>query len=257
MEVRSQLGEGTTFQFHIRARCSDKIAIVSEAPDRPIRHLAPDQPQYRILAVDDVRESRLLLSNLLEAIGFAVREAANGQEAVELWEQWEPHLILMDMRMPVMDGYAATRQIKSHLKGQATVVVALTASAFEENRSIVLSAGCDDFVRKPFREDVLLEKIGQHLGVRYVYEEPAGEEAAAAADPAPDSDTIESLLLQMPEEWIEQLKAEALKGSDDRIFQLIADIPDDRRPLAQLLEEWTTDFRFDRIIEFIEQRHHE
>jgi CheY-like chemotaxis protein len=100
-----------------------------------------------------------------------VREAENGQQAVALWDSWQPHLILMDMRMPVMDGYEATKRIKFHLKGQATVIIALTASAFEEDRTMILSAGCDDFVRKPFQEEVLLEKIATHLGVRYVYEE--------------------------------------------------------------------------------------
>ncbi|HCF29323.1 MAG TPA: hybrid sensor histidine kinase/response regulator, partial [Cyanobacteria bacterium UBA11049] len=76
----------------------------------------------------------------------------------------------MDMRMPVMNGYEATQRIKSHVKGQATAILALTASTFEEERAIVLSAGCDDFVRKPFQENVLFEKMTQYLGVRYIYE---------------------------------------------------------------------------------------
>ena len=80
------------------------------------------------------------------------REAENGVEAIAIWEEWQPHLIWMDMRMPVMDGYEATRQIKSHLKGQATVIIALTASALEEEKTIILSSGCDDFVRKPFQQ---------------------------------------------------------------------------------------------------------
>jgi CheY-like chemotaxis protein len=140
--------------------------------------LESGQPQYRILVVDDRLESRVLLVKLLTSVGFEVLEAVNGQEAIELWSSWEPHLIWMDMRMPVMDGYEATKRIKADLKGQATAIVALTASAFEEERSVVLSAGCDDFVRKPFRESVIFEKMAQHLGVRYIYAESASSTSA-------------------------------------------------------------------------------
>ena len=138
---------------------------------RRVVGLEPGQPEYRILAVDDRLESRLLLVKMLSSLGFAVEEAENGVQAVEMWSSWEPHLIWMDMRMPVMDGYEATKQIKAHLKGQATVIIALTASAFDEERSVILSAGCDDFVAKPFREQVILEKMAKYLGVRYVYDQ--------------------------------------------------------------------------------------
>ena len=92
--------------------------------------------------------------------------------AIALWEEWSPHLIWMDMRMPVMDGYEATRRIKAHLQGQATVIIALTAIAFDEARVVCLSAGCDDFVSKPIQEQVVLDKLTQHLGVQYLYGAP-------------------------------------------------------------------------------------
>jgi CheY-like chemotaxis protein len=76
----------------------------------------------------------------------------------------------MDMRIPVINGYEATKQIKLTTKGQATVIIALIASTLEEERAVALLSGCDDFVRKPFREQIILEKIAQHLGVSYLYE---------------------------------------------------------------------------------------
>ena len=88
-----------------------------------------------------------------------------------MWERWEPHLIWMDMRMPVMDGYEATRRIKATTRGQATVIIALTATAFEEDREQILLEGCDDFVRKPFRKDEIYDMLAKHLGVRFLYEE--------------------------------------------------------------------------------------
>ena len=155
ISASSQLGVGTTFKFQI---------VVEPPLDRELQHqqsikkvigLEPNQSTYRILVVDDRWENRQIVLKLLEPIGFEVKEAINGSEAIKIWQHWQPHLIWMDMRMPVMNGYEATERIKSHFKGQATYIIALTASTFEEERAIVLSAGCDDFVRKPFREEVL------------------------------------------------------------------------------------------------------
>jgi CheY-like chemotaxis protein len=120
--------------------------------------LAPDQRAadgrpYRLLVVEDKETNRRLLVKLLESVGFEVQEAANGQQALEVWARWQPHLIWMDMRMPLMDGHEATQQIKATPQGQATVIIALTATAFEEDREQVLLEGCDGFVRKPFRTD--------------------------------------------------------------------------------------------------------
>ena len=86
------------------------------------------QSSFRLLIVDDKVVNRQLMVKFLEPYGFELREAVNGKEAVDVWDEWEPHLIWMDMRMPIMDGYAATRSIKSTTRGQATVIVALTAS---------------------------------------------------------------------------------------------------------------------------------
>lgn len=165
------VGNAVNFDFEISL--GSTVEIQTPQLTRRVIGLEAGQPEYRILVVDDRFESRLLLVKLLASLGFLVRSAENGQEAVDLWNAFEPHLIWMDMRMPVMDGYEATKSIKADLKGRATVIIALTASAFEEERHLVLSAGCDDFVRKPFREQVIFEKMAQYLGVRYIYEEPA------------------------------------------------------------------------------------
>jgi CheY-like chemotaxis protein len=115
--------------------------------------------------IEDNQANRQLLVQLLESVGFQVQEAENGQEGIIIWETWQPHLIWMDMRMPVMDGYEATKYIKSTTKGSATAVIALTASVLEEEKAIILSAGCDDFVRKPFNEQTIFDVLSKHLGV--------------------------------------------------------------------------------------------
>ncbi len=125
--------------------------------------------RYKILIVDDRSTNRFLLIKLLQPLGFELKEATNGKEAVKTWEEWQPHLIGMDMRMPVMDGYEATQIIKGTTKGNSTAIIALTASGLEEQKAIILSAGCDYFVRKPFREATIFETMQKHLGVEYIY----------------------------------------------------------------------------------------
>jgi CheY-like chemotaxis protein len=110
---------------------------------------------------------------MLEPLGFELREAVNGEEAVALCEQWHPHLILMDIRMPVMDGQEATRRIKAGDAGAQTRIVAITAHALEEERKEILAAGCDDFIRKPYAEAELMDALARHLGVHFIYEEEA------------------------------------------------------------------------------------
>jgi signal transduction histidine kinase/CheY-like chemotaxis protein len=245
--VSSQLGKGTIFRFHIKAQWSAAEKIKEDKPRRRVIGLQPNQPEYRILAVDDRWENRQLLLKLLQPVGFALREASNGQETVEIWQQWQPHLIWMDMRMPVMNGYEATQQIKSNLRGQATVVIALTASTLEEEKAVVLSAGCDDFVRKPFREEIIFEKIAQHLGVRYLYEEIAdsGEEKV-------DRLTAEDLRI-MPEQWLGELVEAAASIDSQLIAQLLSQIPEEHQSLSKAIQKEVDEFDFERIMNLAQE----
>ncbi|MCL1465209.1 hybrid sensor histidine kinase/response regulator [Argonema galeatum] len=176
--VSSEVGKGTIFKFDIAIAQVDATDIKSKQSPRRVIALEPNQPSYRILIVDDRWENRHLLYKMLQPLGFDLQEASNGLEAIEIWSSWRPHLIWMDMRMPVMDGYEATKHIKTHTKGQATAIIALTASVFEEEKAVVLSAGCDDFLRKPFREADIFEVMHKHLGVHYIYDEPTDSVAS-------------------------------------------------------------------------------
>ncbi|HSF74430.1 MAG TPA: response regulator, partial [Microcoleus sp.] len=183
-------------------------------------------------------------------------------QAVEMWSSWEPHLIWMDMRMPVMDGYEATKQIKAHLKGQATVIIALTASAFDEERSLILSAGCDDFVAKPFREQVILEKMAKYLGVRYVYDREASlsSDAAVSAEVSTVTETADlaftlntSFLEAMPAEWVDELYSAADAVDNEEIFRLLLSIPPINASFGSAIADLANNFRCDRIIDLIEE----
>lgn len=167
----SEKGKGSTFRLEIPV----KEAEVSDFQEKPrIRRvvgLEPGREVPRILVAEDVIESRTLLVRLLEEVGFQVREAVNGRQAVEMTHGWRPHFIWMDIRMPVMDGLEAARRIKATEAGRSTIVAAVTAHALEEEKGVILEAGCDDFVRKPYREQEIFEVMAKHLGLEYRYED--------------------------------------------------------------------------------------
>ncbi|MBF2098440.1 MAG: response regulator, partial [Gloeomargaritaceae cyanobacterium C42_A2020_066] len=174
-----------------------------------------------------------------------VRTAINGQEALDRWEDWEPHLIWMDMRMPVMDGFTATRRIKATDRGQATVVIALSGSVFEQERLAVSEAGCDDFVFKPFKEAILFDKMAQYLGVTYRYETEASSAAAPVADA---QDLPATALADAPPDWLTQLHSAALRVNQKRVLELITTAPSLNPEVTAGLTHLAQHLRFDKIV---------
>jgi len=153
----------------------------------------------------------------------------------------------MDMRMPVMDGYEATRKIKATIKGQATAVIALTASTLEEEKSIVLSAGCDDFLRKPFRESDIFDLMTKHIGVRYVYE---------AEEETPDSAVKETALTPesfaaLPEALLNRLEEGAKTLDMGLVENLIEEVREYNPSVAQGLSDLANAFQYPKISELI------
>ena len=244
--VESQLGKGTTFNFSIQAQLG-KATSNEDADVRRVIAIAPNQPTYKLLAVDDKAINRQLLVRLLAPLGFEIKEASNGQEAIALWDEWEPHLIWMDMRMPVMDGYEATRYIKSTTKGNATAVIALTASVLEEEKAIVLSAGCDDFVCKPFKEHTIFAILTKHLGVKYIYEQSFPKDNSVRVEPVLTSTD----LAVMSDQWRSQLCEAALEADSNRVKKLIQEIPNQESHLVKVLKKHTGHYKFDEIVELL------
>ena len=172
ISVESEWGKGSKFFFDIRCQSSEMADVQSRAASRKILGLAPGQRSPRVLVVEDKHETRLFITEILEAAGFQVEQAENGHEAVMQFEANPPDLVLMDMRMPVMDGYQAIQRIKSLESGKTIPIIAVTASAFDEDRSKAVTAGADDFLGKPLQVEELFEKMRVHLGVAYTYAKP-------------------------------------------------------------------------------------
>jgi signal transduction histidine kinase/DNA-binding NarL/FixJ family response regulator len=248
--VKSILHQGTIFTFEIQASlaaATDEKPILSQ---RRIIGLETNQPTYRILVVEDATVNRKLLVKILEPLGFEVRTATNGQEGVALWESWSPHLILMDVIMPIMDGYEATQRIKQTSKSRKTVIIALTASAFDEQRDAIIRVGCDDFISKPFQREELLEKMAHHLRVRYVYE----EQLVPPLPPSPNPKTplTPEALAVMPVSWVIQLHQAALYADDELMRKLIKQIPVEHDALRQSLKGLIDNFRLEQLIDLTE-----
>ena len=247
LRVASQVGQGTTISFDISVTVIEEsqAPAPSDTTRRRVIGLEPGQPRYRILVVDDRWSARQLLVRLLRPMGFEVREASSGEEAIESCASWQPHLICMDLRMPIMDGREAALRIKATEQGQAIPIIALTASSFDEERAVILASGFDEFLRKPFHDADLFELIHKRLGARFVYEQPA---AAAPAVALPDA----AALAALPPERVMALKQALLELNPAAIDRAIEDIRSHDARSADSLSDWARDFRYGQLLRLIE-----
>jgi signal transduction histidine kinase/DNA-binding NarL/FixJ family response regulator len=257
LTVDSQPGQGSRFQFTVPLEAA---APPSNRPEAQLRSVAlrPGQRTYRILVADDDGDNRRLLVRLLQPLGFEVTEAADGLEAVDRCDRqgqdppFDPpfDLIFMDMRMPRLDGLTATITIKQRLGDRAPKIIAFTASAFDQERSRILAAGCDDFIRKPGREAVILQAIERLLGVEFEMG-PEATEPSSQADLAPPQ-VIQRLAL-LPPAVLNALGAALLEGNPAAIHPAIAAIAPLDPPLADQLIRQAEQLEYAQLMEQVEQ----
>ncbi len=197
LTLKSRVGTGSSFTLSLPVRTVQGVERPKSKTERSIAGLKTGGKTFRILIVDDVKENRDVLRAMLSPArtgrgappSFELREAENGEETLTIVDEWAPHIVLMDMRMPVMDGYEATRRIKGNDKTSGIPVIAVTASAFEDDRDSVLKAGVDRYIRKPFRAEELFETLGSVLALPFIYHEDATTAASddiKSASPAPE-----------------------------------------------------------------------
>lgn len=267
--VESQLEIGTSFKFEIPVGAVYAADIPEPQINLEVTGLEPNQPCYRILIVDDREDNRQLLVKMLSPLGFVLQQASNGSEAVEIWENWQPHLILMDVRMPVMDGYEATKEIRTRIQqreqkqqGKAPMsvcefespipkIIALTASTIEGRRSFALLVGCDDFISKPFRKNDIFNSLNQHLGVKYLYS--PSTYLMSRGDNLSNSPSIVALayLPALPAEWIEKMKQVIRNADFDLISRTIEEIRDAHREFSDILQGHLDNFDYQKILNLI------
>lgn len=247
LSVKSDLGKGSLFAFEIPVGDTTPETVAEGMPSRQIVGLAADQPQYRILIADDDRDGRILLKRILKGVGFDVREASDGRECCEVYAEWRPDFIWMDMRMPVMDGYAAVSRIRRSSGGNTVKIVALTASAFEEQRDDILGSGCDDVVIKPFESREIFAAMETHLGVRFQYATDARE-----LSPTGTATARSESLSRLPGDTLMQLM-QSVKGLDtEAAMALIDRIGGINAELAEVLRGHVRALDWDILLKAIE-----
>ena len=251
ISVKSQPGKGSTFLVELPVEPIDDPRTFSDASKQRVVGLATDQPAFKILIVEDDENSRIVLRQLLEQVGFRVTEATDGRQAVETFKLKQPDLIWMDIRLLGMDGMEAVRRIRDLERieddpKKHTPIIALTASVFEENKGQVLEAGCDGFVRKPFLEEEIFEKMAEYLEIVYIYEDLKQRDETKVDSTA----IIPSDFAEVSTEWLVKFRENAKKGNSEELLKMIGSMQEsfDTDKLTQMVKT----YQFKQIISLID-----
>jgi two-component system CheB/CheR fusion protein len=245
--VTSQLGKGSVFHL--------EVTLCQASPDRPnpehkprkVIGLRPGQGPYRVLIADDQENNRILLAEMLQMVGFETRQAATAEEAMPIFQSWRPHLILVEINMPVPPHYRARME-----RGSGTQMMAVTTSAFENDRVQILETGFAGYVRKPFKEDELFAAIADCLGAEYIYQPETGQDAAtenpASCDPGGDE------LSALPVEWLEKLEHAIISANLKQLVSLIDQYTPAMPHAAGHLRELAENYRYEKLLDLLRQR---
>ncbi len=286
IQVQSQLQQGTTFTVQLPVLPTEVVPGTAMGGDRPIVGFVPGHPHYRILVVDDQLENRSVLVRWLNQFDLDVQAADSGQEALQVWQDWRPHLIWMDIRMADLDGYAVTQRIRELEQQEAseclaaiahptdspppscphapTIIIALTAQAFQADVSLAYSVGCNDYILKPFHEETLFLKLKEHLGLDCVYADPNTPSIypSYASVSLPESIKEQSTdalnladliqLANLPTNWLNQLETAAICGNDRAIAELTNELPPELVELGTQLTHLAEQFKFEQILELVQ-----
>jgi signal transduction histidine kinase/DNA-binding response OmpR family regulator len=249
ISVKSRLGKGTILSVDLPVELVDEAtisALTAQTEVGEVVGLAPGQAEYRVLVVDDQRDNQTLLAQLMESAGFQSKIADNGEQGVQLFKHWHPHFIWMDQRMPVMDGLEATRRIRELPDGNEVKIVAVTASAFAEQRDDMLAAGMDDYIRKPFRASEVYDCLSKHLGVKYIYEGvPEPQEQDVTLTPAMMDDLPEALRCEL---------IEALENLDsERIETAVQQVATHDKTLQKKLSQLAGNYDYQAILSALQE----
>src|SRR3954451_19785745 len=247
--LSSQVGRGSVFVVDLPLKEGEAQAVHAKDNPRHVLRLQPGQSACRVLIADDIEDNRQLLAQLLAPVGFEIRLATNGAEAVQEFEQWRPHLILMDFRMPVMDGHEAIRRIRAMAGGAVPKIIAVTASAMDDNRQELMEIGADDFIGKPFREAELFQKIHAHVGVEYQYaaDSPATDRQGAA-ELTPES------LADWPRVLVDTMREAVVTADLDQLLASIQEVETRDPQIAQGLRRLAEQFEYQKLLDLFGSR---
>lgn len=249
IRVESCIGKGSRFIFSVPIETAADRKQKTSKSHKNVLYLASGTGPYRILVADDREDNRELLRELLVPVGFEIRETVNGQETIEQFEKWRPHAILMDMSMPIVDGYETARRIKATEKGKDTLIIAVTASAFGSDEEKVLAAGTDLFLSKPFQSEELFKLLENVPGLRYVYETSAVSGLNSVVEPEPKKPRAMSQtdMEQLPGDLVESMAQAVEKGNMTMFRKLITQMEGINPDAAQELRSLAGQYDYEKL----------
>lgn len=248
LEVASTPGEGSRFWFDLALPV---VAPEDSEPEPPERMIVGVRGAKRcILVADDREDNRGLLRDMLVPLGFDVHEAGDGQACLRAALALQPDAVLVDLRMPVMEGEEVIGRLRATLALRNLVIIAISASAFEHNREQCIDAGADDFLPKPFRLEKLLQLLCRHLGLELRY--------AKAESPQVDVPAATAQVVLPTRRW--EALAEAAKRGDVQALrqeaEYLAQSDPQYRVFAEELVTLAKSFRLKRIRQLLNTTRH-
>jgi len=238
ISVESVFGTGTIFRITVPLSRAEEGQAKAGAEVEELDRLVPGHPSVRILVADDIQDNRTLLRTLLESSGFEVREAVDGVETLEAVDQWQPHALLLDLRMPRMDGYETVGRLRDNPATRQLPVVAVTASAFEDDEKIVRSAGFHGYVRKPFRPQEILAVLQTLLPLEF--------EKTAAPPRKREKPPVEPVAVLAPG-LKDELEKALEAGNMTKFRALLPQVATVAPGLAKTPEELARGYDYDRL----------
>ncbi|GBC61936.1 hypothetical protein DENIS_2898 [Desulfonema ishimotonii] len=249
-------GPGTLFRFTIRAG-ADNGEGENECPPTvspPVGRPAPDYRHYRILVADDKWDNRQLLIQMLRPVAGEIREAPDGRTCADIWRSWRPHLIWMDLKMPVMNGYEAVRRIRAEDRetenGERPVIIAVTAGTSEAETEAALAGGCDECLHKPFRAEAIFTLMRQYLGSGTQCREDRPAPVPAETE-TPKRDLSSRDFDGLSPELVVQLRDMLVIADISRLSAIIDRIRETDAGLARTLKDLVDNFEYDKILAVI------
>ncbi len=254
IELKSHLGQGSCFRIEIPLPNADKSLSSNHHRKHGTVFKLADIKAYQrtdhrfealsILVVDDTSMNRMIICDLLKPLGFIVSEAKDGHQAVQCCQAQVFDLILMDLVMPHLDGLSATRQILQQSEFNNQRIIALTARAFEEDRTECLNAGCIAHLSKPLDAEVLLQALKIHLPLQWEYR------SSITRSIKPISKSLAPIhTLSLSHQWCQALEKAVIRGDRSQASELLNDLQEEEK---DRLQAWLDAYEYHRILDWLE-----
>ena len=246
--VRSARGHGSTFTFTFAGTIVEDGAVETLGARDVRRRLAAGVATRRVLVVDDVPTNRDLLSETLTRAGFETRPAETAEEAIDTHDWWHPDLIVTDLHMPGMGGAEAIRKLRA--RGSTTPVIVVTASTDEDTAATVREAGAQRLLRKPHRQNELLDAVAAVLGVELVAREPSATPREVRIPTAP----LREMVQEIPGPLVVALLEAARTARAARVLQLATEVQAHSPGAAESIRRLAHNFQYGALVDALEEK---